>query len=271
MSLTVMVNGFSQKRTNKPKYDFPYLKCDGYCLGQSELNIDMYAYETTEDSIYFRSPAVLSQYLKDKDEEDFIFYLLDESKEVDFYDLSFRQKLYYPIHRVEDRIFIQRRRPPSKLIKIPQLSVREGRFACLITNSNHPFFKIKAIPNDPNITIETSTKHRVVCQGQITPRVILEISSALEKEGYLDDKEISEFNSVLKDALYEFQFDNDLKIGFLDAETLDLLGFTDRQIEILVGINFVREEDNPDFSNMEEEEFMKWWKKKRVAKFVRGR
>lgn len=266
LSFTIVLNGFSQLRVTKPTYDYPYHKEKGYCLGEAELNIDKYIYEITEDSIYFRSPITLRDFLMDKDEEEFVYYLLDASEELASYELGFRERLFFPIHQIDNKIFIQRSLPRCKLIKVLELKPLDGNFPALVSDTNHEFYKLKAIANDPEFTYDSYALHRVVCQTNITSRVIQEVSEKLESEGYLDD-EISEFNEELKNALYEFQFDNNLPIGFLDVETLNLLGFWENQIELLVGTIHVRDDDNPNFNNMGEKQFLKWWKKHRVTRY----
>lgn len=65
----------------------------------------------------------------------------------------------------------------------------------------------------------------VLCANEVTSYIIEQIQSALISEGYLQSGRFknNRIDGFTKEALKEFQIDNDLPVGNLDLETLDAL------------------------------------------------
>ena len=66
-------------------------------------------------------------------------------------------------------------------------------------------------------------KLKVVCPYSITVDVIKEVNSKLIKVGYLSNKKRGKYHGAIRDALYEYQVDNNMVVGFIDQETIKAL------------------------------------------------
>ena len=72
----------------------------------------------------------------------------------------------------------------------------------------------------------STISREILCPKQITRSIIWQLSAKLTELGYLDKKDRMTFVPEVRDALWAFQEDNNLKVGFVDRETLLLLGIT---------------------------------------------
>lgn len=64
----------------------------------------------------------------------------------------------------------------------------------------------------------------ILCGNQITEKLLSQVAEELYFRGYKVPDENKEMNPELQAALYKFQLDNQLPLGFLNFETLDFLG-----------------------------------------------
>ncbi|MEM9544952.1 MAG: peptidoglycan-binding domain-containing protein [Bacteroidota bacterium] len=71
--------------------------------------------------------------------------------------------------------------------------------------------------------ISKTGKVKIMCPYNISNLVIKELNKKLIKIGYLSNKSRGKYQGALRDALYEFQRDNNLNVGFIDQKTINAL------------------------------------------------
>ncbi len=110
------------------------------------------------------------------------------------------------------------------LVEIPP---ETEAFTILIDTTQSKNYEVKSLRYEElseqgDIVINVWTA--VLCKSDITVDVITQIQSALVAEEYLTAQTEATFNDQTKEALAEFQRDNNLAVGQLDFETLSILG-----------------------------------------------
>lgn len=71
--------------------------------------------------------------------------------------------------------------------------------------------------------ISRKGKFKIICPYNIKADIIIELNKKLIKIGYLSNKKRGIYQEEIRDALYEFQEDKNMVIGFIDQETIDAL------------------------------------------------
>lgn len=223
---------------HQPKlyYEYPFLVDRDGCY--------FYAMETDESLLHFNKEFEgyidlkilnlqhnLIYFETDDDGFKFCPYDRERKRRVSYLSKRYRPEDKVPNEHLYDTIYVLRNEP----VKTNRMS-RQRRLGA---QEEYPYEAIPLItsfaPEMKDSLIDVQVEFRendfitrlgkqyILCPSRIRPEVIKAVNRALIKEGYLSDKKRGKYHGEIREALYDFQEDNGLYIGFLDKKTIRVL------------------------------------------------
>lgn len=108
------------------------------------------------------------------------------------------------------------------LVEIPE---QYRNYKILLDTMQSKNFEIRSIEYEEIIKPGGYTEWRaVLCEDQVTTSRVIQIQEALEYEGLYQEEIHGNMDKYTREALVAFQKENNLPVGQLDYETLDVLG-----------------------------------------------
>ncbi len=100
---------------------------------------------------------------------------------------------------------------------------QEFRFSVLKDTANFPYFRTVHIEFHEGDGVNRLGNRKIICPEKIKVALIERMNDRLIEMGYLTNEKRRKFLPEVREALFQFQEDYNLEVGYVDQQTLDYL------------------------------------------------